>query len=346
MDLKNLIGPDPASYADPVAYARDLEHVFARSWHLVGDVRGLAGDSCWLPVTLLPDSLDEPLVFTRIDGQVRAFANVCTHRAALLATEAGNGRLLRCPYHGRCFGLDGTFQAAKGFDGAQPDLEPVASARWGGLLWASAEPSKRFDAVAKLLQPLAFARWASFEYDPDDSRDYVIDAPWALYIENYLEGLHIPFVHPRLSSTLDLTDYRIETHSAGVLQIGMAAPGEPTFNLPLAHRLHGENIAALYAWIFPSTIVNLYPWGASLNLVQPLGPKRTRIRYLTYVGDRSLRGQGAGADVHRTEAEDQAVVQRVAQGIRSRWARPATYAPDYEAGVAWFHRLWLEARGR
>lgn len=337
-------GPDPSRYVSHRAYERDLERVFARSWHLVGHSNDVAQDGRWSPASLLPDSLDEPLLFTRQGGQIRAFANVCTHRAALLATAPGAGRLLECPYHGRCFGLDGRYKAALGFEGPQPDLHPVNHGTALNHLWANADDDASFDPVRDLLSDLAYAPWSDFVFDADDSRDYELDAPWAAYVENYLEGLHIPFVHPALQSTLDLADYRVETHPAGVVQVGVAAAGEPTLHLPVGHRLFGQRIAALYAWIFPTTIVNLYPWGASINLVHPLGPQKTRIRYLTWVGDAARRGTGAGADVHQTEREDQAVVSRVGTGLRSRWARPATYAPGYEDGVAWFHRLWSAAQ--
>jgi len=344
-------GPPPDWYVQPTELALDLEAVFAMSWTMVGDDRQLSKASSWWPTTLLPGSLNEPLLFTNVDHQIRAFANVCTHRSARLVDVPGRGRILRCPYHGRCFSLDGQYRSALGFRGPQPDLHPVPHDHWNGFLFVHAggksgaiRPRPPFAPVRDLLQPLAFAPWASMTFDPDDSVDYVIDAPWAVYVENYLEGLHIPFVHPGLTRSLELDAYQIQTHPAGALQIGVAAAGEACLDLPGEHPLAGQRIAALYAWIFPGTIVNLYPWGASINLIQPLSTTQTRVRYLTYVHEGALRGAGAGADVHQTEAEDQAVVKRVAEGLRSRWSRPATYADGHEDAVAWFHGLWRESR--
>jgi choline monooxygenase len=98
-------------------------------------------------------------------------------------------------------------------------------------------------------------------------------------------------------------------------------------------------VGAYWAWLFPATMLNLYPWGLSVNVVQPLGPSRTRVRYLTLVADASLRGKGAGGDLHRVEMEDQDVVLGVQRGMRSRLARPGRYAPRHERGVHHFHTL-------
>jgi choline monooxygenase len=102
-------------------------------------------------------------------------------------------------------------------------------------------------------------------------------------------------------------------------------------------------VAAYWWWLFPTTMLNLYPWGLSVNVVQPLSPSRTRVRYLTFVGDASLRGRGAGGDLDRVERQDEAVVQSVQRGLRSRTYRSGRYAPRHERGVHHFHRMLAEA---
>ncbi len=42
------------------------------------------------------------------DGVVRAFSNVCRHRAGPVARGAGHRKALMCGYHGWTYGLDGT----------------------------------------------------------------------------------------------------------------------------------------------------------------------------------------------------------------------------------------------
>ena len=92
-------------------------------------------------------------------------------------------------------------------------------------------------------------------------------------------------------------------------------------------------------------MVNVYPWGLSLNVVRPSGPDRTVVSFLSYVWDASLLGQGAGAGLDAVEMEDEAVIELVQRGVRSRLYRRGRYAPGWESGVHHFHRLLLAALG-
>ena len=98
-------------------------------------------------------------------------------------------------------------------------------------------------------------------------------------------------------------------------------------------------VAALYLWLFPTTMLNFYPWGLSVNVVKPLSPERTRVTFLSFVRDASLRETGAGGDLDRVEREDEAVVEAVQRGVRSRLAARGRYSPTEEVGVHHFHRL-------
>jgi choline monooxygenase len=87
---------------------------------------------------------------------------------------------------------------------------------------------------------------------------------------------------------------------------------------------------------------NFYHWGLSINIVEPVTPDRSRVRYLSYVSDASKRDTGAGADLHTVEIEDEAVVESVQKGIRSRFYDRGRYSPTREQGTHHFHRLIAE----
>jgi choline monooxygenase len=91
---------------------------------------------------------------------------------------------------------------------------------------------------------------------------------------------------------------------------------------------------------------NFYPWGISLNIVRPVAPSKTVVEYLTYVSDESLTGEGAGADLHRVESEDEAVVESVQRGVRSRYYSHGRYSPTREQGTHHFHKLIAEFMNR
>jgi choline monooxygenase len=92
-------------------------------------------------------------------------------------------------------------------------------------------------------------------------------------------------------------------------------------------------------------MLNVYPWGLSLNQVLPLSTKRTRVIFRSYVARPDLLGQGAGGALDTVETEDEAAVQSVQRGIASRNYRPGRYSPQHERGVHQFHRLLARCLG-
>ena len=182
-----------------------------------------------------------------------------------------------------------------------------------------------------------------FRFDPTRSRDYLINANWALYCDNYLEGFHIPFVHASLNEALDYGSYTTELFPHSSLQLGIAKSGENCFDLPASSPDHGKSVAAYYWWLFPNTMFNFYPWGLSINIVRPLGVDRTKVSYLTYLWDESKLETGAGAGLDRVEREDESVVEAVQRGVRAKAYDRGRYSPTREQGVHHFHRMLCNA---
>jgi choline monooxygenase len=77
----------------------------------------------------------------------------------------------------------------------------------------------------------------------------------------------------------------------------------------------------------------------SVNVVRPLSLDRTRVSFLAYVWDSTRLDRGAGAGLDRVEREDEAVVESVQRGVRSRLYHRGRYSPKREQGVHHFHRL-------
>jgi choline monooxygenase len=153
-----------------------------------------------------------------------------------------------------------------------------------------------------------------------------------------LEGFHIPFVHQSLNAAIDYSAYTIEIFRFSSLQTGIASANEDAFDFPESNK----KIAAYYFFIFPNLMLNFYPWGLSVNIIKPLQPDLTKVSYLTFVADESKLNKGAGADLHRVEIEDQAVVESVQKGIRSRFYNRGRYSPFREQGTHHFHSLIAE----
>lgn len=324
-----------AFYSDAAAFARMKERVFARTWQWLGTLDDVAAPESLAPRTLLPGYLDEPLLITRdADGALRCMSNVCTHRGNLLVGAPCHARQIRCGYHSRRFDLAGRmtfmpeFQDARNFPAASDNLPRVALGEWAGQAFASLDPVAPFDAFfAEALASVSADPVAQLTHDSSRDREYLVNANWALCVENYLEGFHIPFVHAGLSEVVDYAGYSSELHRYSNLQLAQDKRG---------------GLAARYWWLFPNLMLNFYPWGLSLNLVEPQAIDRTRVLFRSFVWDESKLETGAGAGLDCVEAEDEAIVEAVQRGVRSRLYTRGRYSPTRERGVHHFHRLLCE----
>jgi len=347
---------DKAFYSDNATYASARERIFARTWQWLGDLRDVAASQSLSPRELLPALLDEPLLLARdADAELRCLSNVCTHRGNILVTAPCAAKEIRCGYHSRRFDLAGRmtfmpeFREAKGFPSARDDLANVAFAAWANHGFAALDPvAPSEDFLGDMVARVEWMPVETFRHDPARDHDYVVHAHWALYVENYLEGFHVPFVHPALNDLVDCGGESNELFRYSSLQLAEAKPGVPAFEIPTHARDAGRRIAAYYWFVFPNLMLNFYPWGLSLNLVTPEAIDRTRVAFRSYVWDASKLAAGAGAELDRVETEDEAIVHAVQRGVRSRLYRGGRYSPTRERGVHHFQRLlceFLEPRG-
>jgi choline monooxygenase len=308
------------------------EKIFTRSWQFLGKADEFDGLK---PTTILPGFLDEPVLLVKTDKALACLSNVCTHRGKILVEEPCDAKLIRCAYHGRRFSLDGKFLSMPEFEGVKDfpaesdNLRQLAFTARAGFMFASIDPVDTFEAFVdnaavrlEDVEPKGLCLTASQEYE--------VDAHWALYCENYLEGFHIPYVHHGLNEIVDYGTYTTETFRYSSLQIGFDDVGA---------------VAAKYLFVFPNLMFNFYQWGISVNVVRPVSTSKSVVEFLTYVRDESLMDKGAGADLHSVEMEDEAVVESVQKGIRSRFYSQGRYSPTRELGTHHFHRLIAEFMG-
>jgi choline monooxygenase len=341
---------DTGFYTIPEHVAASRENVFAQSWQFIAAEPVIPEPGTVYPFTLLEGFLDEPLLLTKdAGGTVHCMSNVCTHRGNLVVYEPCRLNQLRCKYHGRLFTLDGRFismpefKEVEDFPTEADHLHRLPVFNWSGLLFTrlggSLPPALFFKEMIDRVGWLPLDKLA---YRSDLSKEYHVKANWALYCENYLEGFHIPFVHAGLNQVLDFGAYTTEIYRYANLQLGIGKKGDVCFDLPAHAPDYGKSIAAYYFWVFPNMMFNFYPWGLSLNIVKPLGVSETKVSFLTYVFDETKLNTGAGSGLDKVEQEDEEVVEKVQQGIRSRFYSHGRYAPKREQGTHHFHSLIAE----
>jgi len=337
-------------YLNESFFQQSKEKIFANSWQLIGDTDGVKEKGWVTPVNLLENFMDEPLILSKDkNDNLHCLSNVCTHRGNLIVERPCKLNDIRCKYHGRRFQLDGKFASmpefkeVKNFPTPADDLHQLPLHTWGKWLFTSLNSKISADDFFKpMADRVSWMPLQDFVFRPELSKDYLIDAHWALYCENYLEGFHIPFVHAGLNSVIDYGNYTIELFKYSNLQLGVAKEGELVFDLPSSSPDYGKRVAGYYFWVFPNMMFNFYPWGLSINIIRPLGVSKTKVSFLSYVLDESKLRQGAGADLHKVELEDEDVVQNVQKGIRSRFYSHGRYSVTREQGTHHFHRLLSE----
>lgn len=319
-------------YTDPAMLDRERRAIFHRTWQAVGYTSAVAEPGSYFAA----DLAGEPILVTRAkDGRLRAMSNVCRHRAAIVAEGKGVAPTLRCPYHAWTYNLDGTLLGAPEFDGVENwDRASVCLPQFrvetlGPFVFVNLDPAapalsevlgaipREIAAIGCPLDRLRYSR----------RRDYVIECNWKVYIDNYLEGYHLPAAHPSLFRALDYQQYRVDTFRYYSSQIA-----------PLRTGAGGQ---ALYYWLFPNFMLNVYPDNLSSNLILPLGPDRTLtvFEWFAYEGEVAESTIAFSDEIQR---EDIAICESVQRGLRSAHYRQGRYSAKRENGVHHFHGLLAE----
>jgi choline monooxygenase len=324
--------------------------IFESSWQLLSDTSHLSSVGFKKPIQFLEPLISEPLVLIKQkDLTIKCLSNVCTHRGNILVNEKNKSKEIVCKYHGRRFNNCGKllsmpeFSDVNNFPTENDHLTEIPLKNWKQFLFSSMNPTYKFDELIKEMDNrIGWMPIEKFKFDPNSSKDYFVNANWALYCDNYLEGFHIPFVHGALNKTLDYDNYQTELSSFSVLQLGYAEENSICFDFPIKSIDYGKKIAAYYYWLFPNMMFNFYPWGLSVNIVKPIKYNLTKVEFRSYVWDKSKRQSGAGSILDKVEMEDEKIVENVQKGVGSKFYKNGRFSPKMEKGVHHFHKLISE----
>ncbi|HET8941245.1 MAG TPA: aromatic ring-hydroxylating dioxygenase subunit alpha [Rudaea sp.] len=323
-------------YTNPEVMRRECRDIFARSWQLVAHAAQVRepGDH------VVAEIAGVPLVLVRGDDHVlRALHNVCRHRAGPLASCDGHGlRALRCKYHGWTYRLDGQLRSAPEMDDCADfhvedvRLPQAQVTQWNGLVFAALDPRIALDDVlAGIDARIADSSMRACIFS--HRIGYDIACNWKVYVDNFLEGYHLPHVHPALNRMLDYRGYVTELADWHSLQHSA---------LESADTLYG-NGEALYYFVWPNTMLNILPGRLQTNRVIPLGVDRCRVEFDYYYPDGTeirARDQDFSDEVQR---EDIAICEQVQRGLASGSYFAGRLNPRRENGVHHFHELYRAA---
>ncbi len=231
------------------------------------------------------------------------------------------------------YALDGTLRTAPEMDGIECwERQSVALPRfriesWNGLLFVNLDP-----AAPPLRDFLGDLGGRTFSGALAARKDWTVNCNWKVYVDNYLEGYHIPIVHPSLFKEIDYLNYRTETRRNYSIQ---HAP------LKRPQRIRGDGEAA-YFWIFPNLMLNVYPDNFSTNLIVPIDHEKTLTIFEWYFRDPHTAKKEIDETIafsDEIQLEDIAICEAVQRGLRSSTYDTGRYSPARENGVHHFHGL-------
>lgn len=330
-------------YTDQQWLEFEQREVFGSTWQLAAHTGELAaaGDH------VVGDIAGKPILIIRQpDGSLQAFFNVCRHRAGPLATCNGKGaRALHCKYHGWTYELDGALRAATemqgaaGFDRSAIRLPRIQVREWQGLVFVALdEATPPFEQVfAGIAERIAPADLSHMRFAKRDT--YKLECNWKVYIDNFLEGYHLPFVHPGLSKVLDYRVYDTELAQWHSLQ-----------HSPLRNNdgIYGDG-NAWYYFIYPNIMLNITPGRLQTNRILPLGHRQCIVEFDYYYTDDpevQARVQAEQAFSDEIQAEDISICEHVQRGLASGSYSAGRLNPKRESGVWHFQNLLRAAYAR
>jgi choline monooxygenase len=319
-------------YRDGSTATVERDAVFGRHWQYLGHVSQLNGPSDLFIAPL--GGID--VAVTRSPQGLRAFHAVCRHRAGPLEACSGGGKkFLRCRYHAWAYGLDGKLISApemhdvEGFDSNTIELPTVEVAEFEGLIFGRLNkgPASLDEALEGVRTRLSQAghRLGSLRFH--ERMSYDIGCNWKTYVDNYLEGYHVPHVHPTLNAILDYRNYTTTLSAWHSLQ------SSPLDSAPDAYG-SGE---ALYYFIYPNTMLNILTGRLQTNRVLPLPGNRCRVEFDFLYRDMPLANDRDFSDV--VQQEDIRICEDVQRNLDSGSYQSGPLNPTRESGVAHFQAL-------
>ena len=331
-------------YIDPEQLEFLKKMNFRSSWQWVGGKEIFQPAHNLVPHEFMPGFIPEPMLMIQKDGQPGIFSNVCTHRANILVEKSCQKPFISCRYHGRCFHLDGRFRSMPEFEhvdhfpSANDDLKAYHLTIWRGLMFSALDPALPLtDIFSPIQATLGSFPFEKLEFLAEHSKKYVIQANWLAYCDNYLEGFHIPFVHPALNQAIRFEDYEVRVFPHCNVQVARCKPGQTPIPLSENDPDFGQDIYAYYWFIYPNMMLNFYHWGISVNWVLPQNSTTTEVRFYTFCRNDVAAQEIERTALHATEMEDEAVVENVQKGLRGEAYNRGRFSPSREQGVHAFH---------
>ncbi|MAJ43539.1 MAG: hypothetical protein CMF96_02185 [Candidatus Marinimicrobia bacterium] len=337
---------DKKFYLSDEIFKNSVGKIFRKNPLYIGHKSAFNPNIGLYPISVYPELLNEEIILKFQDNQLNEIlSNVCTHRAHLLLDSPCRKKTFQCPYHGRKFDNNGKVKSAPGFDNQlneikkNENLSKYSFIEFLNFYFLTNTENSIYKIIQNYSNLFNWFPYKDLKPEKSNKNNFEINAHWALYVENYLEGLHIPFIHKGLTKEINMNNYKVELLPKATLQTAIGKSSENTFSIFDNCPEKFKKIAAFYFWIYPNIMINIYSWGISVNIIEPVSKEKTLIRYETFLLDSKKQKKGAGGNLHKVELEDQDAVLKVQKGLKSSKYFPGKISSIHELGVNHFHKL-------
>lgn len=345
-------------YRDPRFLAVEGEQIFRRSWQFLCHEEKLREPGSYMATQVQGQSV---FATRGEDGELRAFYNVCQHRAHELLRGEGKTRVITCPYHAWVYNLDGSLRRARrcelieNFDPGSIQLSPVRIEVFCHLVFInldteaptlaeqSGDLAREVMGYAPDLGQLTFAHRLS----------YCIQANWKAVVDNFLECYHCPVAHRDFVTLVEMDTYKVTTH--GIYSSHMARAGRADNK---AYGVDGASVTDHAVWyLWPNTTLMRYPGRGNFMVWRfiPVGPEETyeEFDFFLETDTPSEAEREAIRFIDEVlQPEDIGLVESVQRGMRTPAFSQGRYLVDPEGSglsehaVHHFHGLVLQAYQR
>ena len=343
------------AYTDPAWFALEQNAIFAKSWQWVCHVEKVRDPGQYVTATIAGRSI---VVLRDREGVLRAFYNVCKHRAHELLEGEGVANHIMCPYHAWVYRLDGGLHRAPhteslvGFNKDEICLDAVQVEAFCGFIYVNLDPNAAPLAEQSGDLGREIMYWAPEveELTFGHRLTYDIKSNWKNVVDNFLECYHCPTAHKDFCTLVDMDTYKVTTH--GMYSSHMADAGQ---NANSAYDVSNAAVKTHAVWwMYPTTCIMRYPGRPSmiiLNII-PMGPDRTLETYDFYLVDQTPDEAEKEAIRYLDEVlqvEDIGLVESVQRGMatpafdQGRIVHDPEGSGKSEHAVHHFHGLVLDA---
>jgi choline monooxygenase len=321
-------------YSDEKILKIEKENIFSKSWHLLGSIDQIPNKGDYLIKTIN----EQPIVVIKDNvGKINVFYNVCQHRGCVLLEKDGNSKQIKCGYHGWVYELNGELKAARGFDKEDLDFEELNLKSIEHYIWMNQifvklqsdcnNLPKTLKEIENIISPIKFDNYL-FHL----RKSYEIKCNWKVYMDNYLEGFHIPLVHPKLNRVIDYKSYSTEIFDNFSLQwCHINAESSP-------YKKTDDASKAYYFTLFPNILFNIAPGRLQTNIIEPINASSCNV-YFDYYFENEEDLESIQEDISFSEEvqnEDINICERIQIGLESDGFDHGIFSKKYETGVSHF----------